>query len=108
MPREQKKGCFITTAVCEFRGLPDNCAELECLRDFRDGYMQSFRQGRDMVAEYYAVAPAIAGEMTPQQKKQAWTTIQRAVDAIRNDDALLALALYMGMVRDLGGGGKDL
>ena len=51
--------CFITTAVCESRGLPDNCEELEVLRCFRDTYMLARSEYRPLVAQYYRVAPKI-------------------------------------------------
>lgn len=38
--------CFITTAVCEAAGLPDDCAELTAFRAFRDGYLRSWPDGR--------------------------------------------------------------
>jgi hypothetical protein len=98
VPRDKKKGCFITAAVCEYRGLPDNCAELECLRDFRDTYMQSTSARRAMVAHYYTVAPGVASGMTPAQKQAAWESIEGAVAALRNGDPELALSLYRGMV----------
>ena len=33
--------CFITTAVCESEGKPDDCAELTAFRAFRDGYLKA-------------------------------------------------------------------
>lgn len=50
--------CFITTAVCEAAGLPDDCRELRTLRQFRDTWMMTTPEGQAKVAEYYAVAPA--------------------------------------------------
>ena len=37
--------CFITTAVCEEEGKPDDCEELTAFRAFRDGYLKSCRLG---------------------------------------------------------------
>ncbi len=56
-----KKGkmCFITTAVCESFGKPDDCYELTSFREFRDTYMLGTPEGRALVEEYYDVAPAI-------------------------------------------------
>lgn len=53
------KFCFITTATCLSEGKPDDCAELTAFRAFRDGWLRSQPQGEAMIAEYYAVAPAI-------------------------------------------------
>lgn len=51
--------CFITTAVCEFDGKPDNCAELTALRRFRDEYMMKTEEGQALVEQYYDIAPKL-------------------------------------------------
>lgn len=51
--------CFITTAVCEASGLPDDCAELTAFRAFRDGYLRESAGGEALIEEYYDLAPAI-------------------------------------------------
>lgn len=51
--------CFITTAVCEQAGLPDDCAQLTAFRAFRDGYLRSCPDGDALIAEYYDTAPGI-------------------------------------------------
>ena len=53
------KFCFITTATCLSEGKPDDCAELTAFRAFRDGWLRAQPQGEAMIAEYYAIAPAI-------------------------------------------------
>jgi len=50
--------CFITTAVCGSRGLPDDCEELQVLRAFRDSVMQA-PQYEVLVKRYYKIAPRI-------------------------------------------------
>ena len=37
--KKRFKFCFITTAICEAQGKPDDCAELTAFRAFRDGYL---------------------------------------------------------------------
>lgn len=51
--------CFITTAVCEAAGLPDDCAELTAFRAFRDGYLRACPDGEALIDEYYSIAPGI-------------------------------------------------
>lgn len=51
--------CFITTAVCEQEGKPDDCEELTAFRRFRDGYLRTCSDGDALIAEYYEIAPAI-------------------------------------------------
>ena len=51
--------CYITTAVCRSLGRPDDCYELNTLRDYRDSYLLSTDEGREMVQAYYNIAPTI-------------------------------------------------
>lgn len=55
----KRKLCFITTAVCQTEGKPDDCAELTAFRAFRDGYLSHQSEGRKLIEEYYEIAPAI-------------------------------------------------
>lgn len=56
----KRKGlCFITTAVCDTLQKDDDCYELMAFRRFRDTYMLLEPQRRELVEEYYKVAPAI-------------------------------------------------
>lgn len=61
--REKSKksddGCFITTAVCSSFGKPDDCYELTTFRNFRDTWLAAQPDGKNLIAEYYAVAPKI-------------------------------------------------
>ena len=63
-PSSKKSGgCFITTAVCENFGKPDNCYELTTFRKFRDGWLSSQPDGKNLIAEYYSIAPAIVNKI---------------------------------------------
>ena len=55
----RKKLCFITTAVCEAEGKPDDCEELTAFRTFRDDWLLHFPEGKKLVEEYYNIAPGI-------------------------------------------------
>ncbi len=52
-------GCYITTAVCDSLGLPDDCHTLQTLRMFRDTYLEARAVRRAYIAEYYATAPKL-------------------------------------------------
>jgi hypothetical protein len=52
-------GCYITSAVCETFGLPDDCHTLAVLREFRDTYLARLAVGRAYIAEYYQTAPRL-------------------------------------------------
>lgn len=58
--------CYITTAVCESLGKPDDCYELELLRSYRDDYLIGENAGREIVQEYYNIAPTIVKKINRQ------------------------------------------
>lgn len=60
----RKRLCYITTAVCEGLGKPDDCYELQLLRGYRDSYLLKSREGEAVVKEYYDVAPTIVKRMS--------------------------------------------
>lgn len=51
--------CFLTTAACRARGLPDDCAVLTAYRRFRDEVLLPTKEGKALVEEYYRIAPDI-------------------------------------------------
>jgi hypothetical protein len=55
----QEWSCLVSTACVRAMGLPDDCAELEALRGFRDGYVLSRPGGAEEVQAYYRDAPAV-------------------------------------------------
>lgn len=62
----KKKGCYITSAATRTLDLPDDCAELQTLRDFRDSWLLRQPYGPMMVQEYYIFAPTIAETIDAQ------------------------------------------
>ena len=55
----QNRRCFITTAICKNLNKPDDCYELTTFRNFRDTWLAAQPDGKNLIAEYYAVAPKI-------------------------------------------------
>ena len=55
----KQRFCYITTAVCESLGKPDDCYELNLLRDYRDSYLMKQEDGEALVQRYYDIAPTI-------------------------------------------------
>lgn len=53
------KLCYITTAVCQNMGKPDDCYELNAFRSFRDEYLMRSEKGQKLIEEYYDIAPGI-------------------------------------------------
>ena len=103
---ERKKLCFITTAVCEFEGKRDDCAELTAFRAFRDGWM---RQNGDekLIEEYYAIAPAIVTAIDYcTDRDQSYQALRRdyltpCYEALQQSDYPTCRAKYIEMVQTL-------
>lgn len=97
-------GCFITTAVCQSLGLPDDCYELQTLRKFRDEYMLTTADGREKVDWYYRHAPAIVQAidlLTDREdvyQKLYSDFISSAVMSIWRGDNVMALSVYEQMI----------
>lgn len=62
-------GCYITTAVCEEYGKPDDCYELTAFRGFRDHWLQYQPDGKELIAQYYRTAPAIVKDIDKQPNR---------------------------------------
>ena len=99
---KKSKGCFITTAACEYRGYMDNCHELNVLRDFRDNYLLKTKDGQDMVDYYYAISPKIIEHLSnPSDFEKVWNTITDCVKAIELGKHQRAISLYKDMTLSL-------
>ena len=97
-------GCFLTMACCENKGLPDDCYELEVLRDFRDNYMMS--EHYEEVTRYYEQAPGIVAAVNrlPNAKfiwNETYDKIVIAVDMIERGEQEKAFELYKSLFGDL-------
>ena len=99
--------CFITTAVCESEGKPDDCAELTAFRAFRDGYLKAQPDGEALIEEYYRIAPTIVmcidvcGDRTERYAAIRAQYLQPCYDALQAGDLAGCKTKYVRMVRDL-------
>ena len=66
---EKKDGCFITTACVKAHKLPDNCLELQTLRNFRDTFLIQLPDGNNLITEYYNTAPKIVDKINRSPQK---------------------------------------
>jgi len=100
---DSEKGfCFLTTAICFYKKLPDDCHELEVLRQFRDNYLLTTDDGRKMVEHYYLIAPVIAERLVePSDLEQVWKTVTNCVNAIESGEHQKVVAMYKMMVFSL-------
>lgn len=100
----KKSWCFLTTAACELRGLPDDCHELNVLRRFRDDVLVMSREGRALVQEYYREAPRLVPFVKLKgERDNIWREIQSTVDHIERGNHLAAIAAYRFMFERLRG-----
>ncbi|MGK7897187.1 MAG: DnaJ domain-containing protein [Xenococcus sp. (in: cyanobacteria)] len=93
---KKKEGCFLTTACVNYAGLPDDCFELQVLRNFRDNYLASSVEGRNLIKQYYTEAPIIVDLINSDLQRELvlneiLETVRKCVDYIccqRHSDAL--------------------
>ena len=102
----RKKVCFITTAVCEFEGKADDCAELTAFRAFRDGWMME-NGDAPLIEEYYEIAPAIVTAMDYCTDRETGYRVLRrdyltpCYAALQRGDMEACRSRYIEMVRSL-------
>ena len=103
----KRRFCYITTAVCESLGKPDDCYELNLLRDYRDGYLMERPEGEALVQEYYDIAPTIVKRIG--RRSDAGTIYQGIYDQylkpcirlIEEGDQAACQQVYTDMVQTL-------
>lgn len=61
--------CFLTTAACAARGLPDDCDVLQTYRRYRDQVLMTNPAGRALVDRYYSIAPGIVEAIEARQDR---------------------------------------
>jgi hypothetical protein len=106
MVSTEKSSCFITTACVAARGLPDDCFELQTLRRFRDTYVRAQPDGEALIAQYYALAPAILRRLRARPEAPAvlaalYPCVAEAARRAAADQPEGALRLYREVVRTL-------
>lgn len=92
--------CFLTTACCEYMGLPDDCEELTVLRKFRDEYVP-----KELVEEYYRIGPKIVEKVkdSPSDLYFIYEVVKECIADIAHKQYELALSNYKSMVHFLKG-----
>lgn len=83
--------CYLTTACVTAMGLPNNCLELQVLREFRNKILMSTSKGRKAVQEYHKLAPEIVQSIDGRGNaefiwKQIYTDIRHAVSLVLNNN----------------------
>lgn len=99
--------CFVTTAVCEFRGEPDDCAMLTAFRAFRDGYLRALPEGAAEIREYYDRAPGVVARIDCCEDRAAIYPqlydryLAPCLEALENGDPERCHAIYRSMMDHL-------
>lgn len=99
--------CFITTAVCESFAKPDNCYELTAFRNFRNNWLAKQPEGKNIIDQYYDVAPGIVAAIDKNPNRNAiyagiWKDyLSDCLSFIENRQFGKCKDLYMKMVNDL-------
>ena len=102
-----RKWCYITTAACQYRGMDDDCEELNLLRAYRDGYMMSQPSGAQLIRDYYDIAPSIVKHIGKREDAKeiyddVWERfIGPCIEDIRQGRLDACLSTYTEMVLDM-------
>ena len=96
-------GCFLTTACCKHKGLPDDCKELTALRYLRDNYMKKYDFGQALVDIYYNKAPGIVDKINAMNNHSEiyegiYNKIQEIVIMIKNEKFDEAVGAYVKLM----------
>ena len=62
---------YASYAVCQYLGKSDDCYELTAFRSFRDSWLRMQPGGRELIEEYYRIAPGIVAAIDSQPNSPA-------------------------------------
>lgn len=102
-------GCYITTAVCEEQGKPDDCYELTAFRGFRDNWLAKQPGGQELIQRYYDTAPAIVEKINRQSNRAELynylneTYLSKCLTHIEAGENEQCKAIYVAMMEYLSG-----
>ncbi len=100
-------GCYITTAVCQEFGKPDDCYELTTLRNFRDNWLKLQDDGEELIKQYYDTAPILVEKIDKQSNKIEIykylneTYLSKCLQHIENEENELCKEVYIEMMNYL-------
>lgn len=99
--------CYITTAVCESLGKPDDCHELQVLRGYRDEYLMESEEGKRIVEQYYDIAPTIVSHINrTENSKEVYEEIYKkyllpCIELVEEKKPEECKEVYSSMVHEL-------
>lgn len=98
-------GCYITTAICEASGKPDDCYELTTLRNFRDNWLAKQSDGMYLINEYYETAPKVVSAINVRVDRNSIYSflernfLKKCLSFIRKNQMMDCKKCYMDMVQ---------
>ncbi len=103
----KNKLCYVTTAVCTNLEKGADCEELRLIKEFRDGYLSSTKEGLAMIEEYYDIAPTLVKRIerdkdAHEKYTNLWNTyLSPCVQHIKNGQPEICKEIYCGMMEEL-------
>lgn len=100
-------GCYITTAICQTLGKPDDCEELRVIRSFRDNWLIFQESGIEIIEQYYETAPKIVLSIDSREDaaiiyREIWADhLSLFFSQIQHGEKKTALKTYLDMVKEL-------
>ena len=100
---EEESNCFLTTSCVKYFQLDDKCYELETLRKYRDKYLLKSTEGKELVNQYYILAPDLVKKLESSENRHdlfrdVFCKIQASCRAIENKDYEKAKEIYKSAV----------
>lgn len=94
--------CFLTTACVHYANKTDDCYELTLLRNFRDTYVISLINGKELLDEYYRTAPIIVNKINNSENRESeykmmLNEISRIITKIEENNSSDAVLEYTQM-----------
>ena len=106
-PGFKSKLCYVTTAVCRSLNKPEDCYELNLLKDYRDNYLILTENGEELVKKYYDIAPTIVKRIdksdNPEEKyRYIWDRyLKVCITYIQSGDKERCGEEYIKMIEEL-------
>lgn len=105
--QSSSSSCFLTSACVSAKGLPDDCYELQVLRNYRDNWLAKAEGGLAAISHYYIVAPKIVAAIDKLAERSEIyemiynKMIKPCVEFIEQKKYQDAFELYKGMTLQL-------
>jgi len=104
---KKKKGCFVTTTICDLLGKNDNCIELNTLRQFRDNILMKNEKFKRLVESYYSISDEIVYILLNKTDNKNYaknlmnTYVYEIIDYINSSKVDEAIELYVKMLKQI-------